>query len=92
VTVLLAGMKLPPNYGQAYVTRFEAVFPELARRYQLPFMPFFLEGVATQSGLNQADGIHPTGEGYGVIVDNLLPRLEPLLSTHDQGATQRHES
>ncbi len=79
VPVVLAGMKLPPNYGDAYTARFAAMYPELARKYRLGFMPFFLEGVATDAGLNQGDGIHPTGAGYRIIVDRLLPVLEPYL-------------
>ena len=80
VTVVLAGMKLPPNYGADYTARFSAMYHELARAYHLTLMPFFLEGVATQAGLNQADGIHPTGAGYRVIVENLMRMLEPLLA------------
>lgn len=79
VTVILAGMKLPPNYGKEYTTRFEAIYPQLARRYRLPLIPFFLEGVAAKETLNQADGIHPTAAGYRVIVENLLPILQPFL-------------
>lgn len=79
VTVVLAGLKLPPNYGADYTERFTALYPELARRYRLPYLPFFLEGVAAKAALNQADGIHPTGDGYRVIVDHLMPVLEPLL-------------
>jgi acyl-CoA thioesterase-1 len=81
VTVVLAGMKLPPNYGEEYASRFAAMYSDLARQYRLPFMPFFLEGVATQPGLNQGDGIHPTGAGYRIIVDRLVPVLEPYLKS-----------
>ncbi len=80
VTVVLAGMKLPPNYGAEYTAEFARMFPELARTHQLAFMPFFLEGVATHASLNQADGIHPTGEGYRIIVGHLMPILKPLLN------------
>jgi len=80
VTVVLAGMKLPPNYGIEYTTRFAAMYGELAKKYGLTYMPFFLEGVGGQMALNQADGIHPTAEGYRIIVENLLPVLEPLLN------------
>lgn len=79
VTVILAGMKLPPNYGREYTARFEAIYPELARTYRLPLMPFFLEGVAAKDTLNQADGIHPTEAGYRVIVENLFKTLQPFL-------------
>jgi acyl-CoA thioesterase-1 len=79
VTVVLAGMKLPPNYGEEYTTRFVELYPELARKHGVPLIPFFLEGVAAKTSLNQADGIHPTGEGYRVIVENLVTTLKPLL-------------
>jgi acyl-CoA thioesterase I len=80
VGVVLAGMKLPPNYGQDYTTRFEAMYQTLAREYQMPFIPFFLEGVGGSSLLNQADGIHPTSKGYKVVVENLLKILMPILN------------
>ena len=84
VQVVLAGMKLPPNYGKDYTAGFEAIYPVLAERYRLPLIPFFLEGVAASATLNQADGIHPTKEGYRVIVEQLLKTLRPLLDK--QGA------
>ena len=79
VTVVLAGMKLPPNYGQDYTAGFEALYQALAKQYHLTLIPFFLDGVAASSSLNQADGIHPTGEGYRRIVEKVFPTLEPLL-------------
>jgi acyl-CoA thioesterase-1 len=79
VTVVLAGMKLPPNYGQDYTAGFEALYQALAKQYHLTLIPFFLDGVAGSSSLNQADGIHPTGEGYRIIVEKVFPTLEPLL-------------
>ena len=79
VTVVLAGMKLPPNYGQDYTAGFEALYQALAKQYHLTLIPFFLDGVATSSTLNQSDGIHPTGEGYRLIVKKIFPVLEPLL-------------
>jgi len=79
VTVVLAGMKLPPNYGSEYTSRFEAIYRTLARQHHLPLIPFFLEGVAASTTLNQADGIHPTKEGYQIIVDRILKTLRPLL-------------
>lgn len=84
VTVILAGMKLPPNYGQGYTTQFEAMYQTLAREHQVPFIPFFLEGVGGASSLNQADGLHPTSEGYTVIVDHLLKVLRPVLDEKEQ--------
>ncbi len=78
--VVLAGMRVPPNYGDRYATAFAAIFPELARRYRLPLIPFFLDGVATEPALTQDDGIHPNGEGYRVIVDRIWPILHPVLA------------
>jgi len=79
VTVVLAGMKLPPNYGEDYTAGFEALYQAVATQYQLKLIPFFLDGVAASSSLNQADGIHPTGEGYRLIVERVFPVIEPLL-------------
>lgn len=77
--VLLAGMRLPPNYGAEYTGAFAAVFPAVARRTGVPLMPFLLEGVAGDARLNQPDGIHPTAEGQRIIADRLWPYLRPLL-------------
>ncbi|MCA9473155.1 MAG: arylesterase [Nitrospira sp.] len=79
VKVLLTGMKIPPNYGLEYTTQFANVYTQLATEFDVPFLPFFLEDVAAHRSLNQADGIHPTGEGYGIIVQNVLRALKPLL-------------
>lgn len=78
-TVILASMKLPPNYGVEYTNDFESMYPALARKYQVVLLPFFLDGVAGSSSLNQADGIHPTGEGYRIIVEKVLEKVRPLL-------------
>lgn len=80
VAVILAGMKVPPNYGKDYSNRFEAVYPALAAQYNLPLIPFFLEGVAARSHLNQADGIHPTAAGYQIITDNIWPIIKKVIS------------
>lgn len=82
--VVLAGMKLPPNYGEEYTTRFEAIYPALAQEYHIPLIPFFLEGVGGASSLNQADGIHPTREGYEVVVEQVLKVLKAVLSERQQ--------
>lgn len=79
VTVVLAGMKLPPNYGADYTKGFEAIYPALATQYHLTLIPFFLHGVAGSPSLNQADGIHPTSEGYRIIADTVLETMKPLL-------------
>lgn len=77
--VLLAGMRLPPNYGVEFTREFADVFPAVARHAQVAFMPFLLDGVAADQRLNQADGIHPTAAGYQMIADRLWPYLRPLL-------------
>jgi acyl-CoA thioesterase-1 len=77
---LLAGMKAPRNLGTDYVQRFDAIYPDLAKRHDVVFYPFFLQGVAQTPELNQADGIHPNAEGVRVIVDNMLPKVEALLA------------
>jgi acyl-CoA thioesterase-1 len=79
VMVVLAGMKLPPNYGADYTKAFEAIYPALAKRYRVPLIPFFLDGVAGSASLNQADGIHPTSEGYRIITEKVLEQITPLL-------------
>ena len=79
VTVVLAGMKLPPNYGADYTKAFEAIYPALEKRYRVTLIPFFLDGVAGSASLNQADGIHPTSEGYRIITEKVLEQITPLL-------------
>jgi acyl-CoA thioesterase-1 len=79
VRVLVAGMRLPPNYGDRYADDFHRLYAEVARAHQAPLMPFFLDGVGAVTRLNQADGIHPTAEGYAIVVDRLWPYLVPLL-------------
>lgn len=79
VTVVLAGMKLPPNYGTEYTAGFETIYRSLAQKYHLTLIPFFLDGVAGSASLNQADGIHPTGEGYQIVADRVLKVVKPLL-------------
>jgi acyl-CoA thioesterase-1 len=81
VAVLLCGMVAPPNYGSDYSARFNAIYPELAKSFGVPLYPFFLEGVATDARLNQADGLHPTAEGVDVIVKNILPTVQAFLGT-----------
>ena len=78
--VLLAGMRMPTNYGAEYTREFEAVFGELADHYKLPLLPFLLEGVALRSDLNQPDGIHPNAKGAAIVTDNVWRALEPLLA------------
>ncbi|MBM3221466.1 MAG: arylesterase [Candidatus Rokubacteria bacterium] len=77
--VLLAGMRVPPNYGAPYSRDFAAVFPEVARKANVPLVPFLLEGVAAEVRLNQGDGIHPNVEGQRVIAEHLWPHVRALL-------------
>ena len=81
IAVLLCGMVAPPNYGSDYSARFNAIYPELAKSFGVPLYPFFLEGVATDARLNQADGLHPTAEGVDIIVKKILPTVEAFLGT-----------
>ena len=81
IAVLLCGMLAPPNYGSEYAARFNAIYPELSKSFGVPLYPFFLEGVAADAKLNQADGLHPTADGVDVIVKNILPMVEAFLGT-----------
>jgi acyl-CoA thioesterase-1 len=77
--VVLAGMTLPRNYGDAYVKPFEEVFRSLAKKYELPLIPFFLEGVAGNPRFTLEDLIHPNAEGYARVTDIVMKTLAPLL-------------
>lgn len=79
IKILLAGMKVPPNYGAEYVREFEKIFPEVAKTEKIPLIPFLLEGVAGIPSLNLSDGIHPNEKGHEVIAKLVLKYLEPLL-------------
>lgn len=76
IPILFAGMKAPLNLGGEYGKRYEAIFPKLAEEYNLVYMNFFLEGVALKAQYNQDDRIHPTKEGYAIVVENLMEILE----------------
>ncbi len=79
VPVLLAGMEAPPNNGPEYTRDFRNVYVELAREYQVRFIPFLLQGVAGDASLNQADGIHPNVRGAEIVADLVFKELEPML-------------
>ena len=79
IAVLLCGMFAPPNYGADYADRFNSIYPELSKTFEVPLYAFFLEGVAADAKLNQKDGIHPTAEGVDTIVKNILPTVEAFL-------------
>ena len=80
IPVLLCGMLAPPNYGVEFRNAFEGIFPALAKTYDPVFYPFFLEGVAADRQLNQADGLHPNAAGVAVIVDHIRPKAEELIA------------
>lgn len=77
--MLLAGMRAPPNLGRDYVQAFDGIYPSLAAEHGVPLYPFFLDGVAAEAKLNQADGIHPTAAGVAIIVERILPHVVSLL-------------
>ena len=76
---LIAGMRAAPNLGAEYDRAFDAIYPALAKAHDAALYPFFLDGVAGDPKLNQADGMHPTAEGVGVIVERIAPSVEEIL-------------
>jgi len=85
IPVLLAGMKAPRNMGADYVTAFDAIYPKLAAAHPVVFYPFFLDGVAADAKLNQADGMHPNPAGVDVIVARMMPQVEELIARARNG-------
>ena len=81
IAVMLCGMLAPPNYGSDYAARFNAIYPDLAKSFGVALYPFFLDGVAADAALNQADGLHPTAAGVDVIVGNILPTVQAFVAT-----------
>ena len=79
IAVMLCGMYAPRNLGPDYAARFDPIYPELARAYDLTLYPFFLDGVAGVPKLNQHDGLHPTAEGVDIIVARIMPTVEKFL-------------
>jgi acyl-CoA thioesterase-1 len=80
IPVLLAGMQAPRNLGADYARDFDAIYPALASTHPVVFYPFFLDGVAADPRLNQADGLHPNVAGVDVIVARILPQVEELVT------------
>src|SRR5438093_3838781 len=78
ITVVLAGMEAPPNWGREYDVAFHKVYPALAQQYHVPLIPFLLQNVAGTDALNQPDGIHPTAEGARIVADNVWRVLKPV--------------
>jgi len=84
VIVVLGGMQIVQNLGADYTTEFEKIYPEVARAEDVIYIPFFLSNVAGDPALNQSDGIHPTPEGYRLIVENMLPYVEAAIAVRRQ--------
>lgn len=78
IQVVLTGMKAPRNLGNDFTTAFDQIYPQLASKHKVNFYPFFLDGVALDPALNQADGIHPNAIGVAVIVERMMPVLETV--------------
>jgi len=80
-TSLLLGIKLPPNYGEKYTQSFHQVYSDIASKYDIPLVPFLLEGIALQDKYLQEDRLHPTADAQAIILENVLPTLEKLLDS-----------
>ncbi len=81
VRVLLAGMRATPSLGRDYAVRFEAIYPALAKKYDVPLYPFFLEGMVEDPGQKLPDGMHPNARGVETVVAHILPSVDALLQT-----------
>ena len=77
--VLVAGMTLPPNYGGDYITKFGEIYVDLAKKYNLPRIPFLLSDVVFRPGMMQQDGIHPTAQGNQIVAQTVMRYLKPML-------------
>ena len=77
--MIITGMQIPPNMGKKYTTEFRSMFPDLAKQNNISIVPFILEGVGGNAGLNQSDGIHPTAEGHRILANNVWSVLKGLL-------------
>ena len=85
--ILLLGIRLPPNYGSAYIDRFTDIYRQLARSTGVALVPRILEGVGERRALMQDDGIHPNARGHQRVLDNVWPTLKPMLDEAGQAAT-----
>jgi acyl-CoA thioesterase I len=81
ITVVLCGMEAPPNFGASYTTAFRTAFKDVAKKYDVAFVPFMLDGVAGLADLNQEDGIHPNARGAQKVADTVWGTLKPLLAS-----------
>lgn len=85
IAVLLAGMRAAPNLGADYQNAFDAIYPKLAAKYDVPLYPFFLDGVAGQSGLQLEDGLHPNPKGVAAMVERIMPAVEKAIAAVEGG-------
>lgn len=81
IRIMLAGMEVPPNMGDAYAAEFRKMYPELSKKNNVGLIPFLLEGVGDRPELNQRDGIHPTAEGHVIIAETVWTFLKPVLKS-----------
>lgn len=86
--VLLVGVRLPPNYGEAYTSQFAGLYLKIADKYKIPVLPRLLDGVADDRELLQEDGIHPTAAGQSRIMQNIWSELQPILKSQNKSATK----
>lgn len=84
VRVVLAGMEMPPNYGDEYREQFRRVYPELAKKHKIDLIPFLLDKVGGEKSLNLEDGIHPNEKGYVIVANTVWRVLEPVLKNTPQ--------
>jgi acyl-CoA thioesterase-1 len=82
--VVLAGLQMPPNYGARYTADFAALYPELAKKYEVGLIPFILDGIALNGRLMQPDGIHPNTAAQPVLLDNAWPAIEKAINARDR--------
>jgi acyl-CoA thioesterase-1 len=82
--IVLIQMEAPPNYGATYTQSFRAIYADVARKENVPLLPFLLDGVAGISRLNQADGVHPNVAGERIVADNLWKSLKPIVAQLDR--------
>lgn len=82
-TVVLAGLQMPPNYGARYTADFAALYPDLAKQYEVGLIPFILDGIALNGRLMQPDGIHPNTQAQPVLLDNVWPAIEKAINALD---------
>lgn len=85
--VVMLGIRIPPNYGPRYTGAFENVYRELAEMLEIPWIEFFMDGIALNDELMQDDGIHPNAEAQSILLDNAWPIIHQALADHVAGAT-----